>query len=139
MRSELWPEDGAETHAREIDELFAQGIGRPYVALLAFDVTAGDASSPSPVGFAELSVRPVVDGCTGDRVGYLEGWYVAANRRRAGVGRALLAAGEAWAREHGCREMGSDVDLGNLVSDDAHRACGFEEVARVTLYRKTID
>jgi aminoglycoside 6'-N-acetyltransferase I len=46
----------------------------------------------APLGFAELSIRNVVDGCSTDRVAYLEGWYVVPTTRRQGIGRALVQA-----------------------------------------------
>ena len=44
------------------------------------------------VGFAEVSVRPYAEGCRGERVAYLEGWFVAEGARGHGVGRALVEA-----------------------------------------------
>ena len=47
------------------------------------------------VGFAEVAVRSRVDGASSDEVGYLEAWFVEADWRGKGVGRALVAAAEA--------------------------------------------
>ncbi|NUQ20530.1 MAG: GNAT family N-acetyltransferase, partial [Gemmatimonadaceae bacterium] len=49
-------------------------------------------------GFVEVGARPYADGCATSPVGYIEAWYVDADVRRRGVGRALLAAAEGWAR-----------------------------------------
>jgi aminoglycoside 6'-N-acetyltransferase I len=92
---------------------------------------------PALIGFAEVSRRAYAEGCETSPVGFLEGWYVLAERRGAGVGRALLAAGEMWARELGCREFASDAVVNNAVSAAAHRALGFEEVV-VRCFRKSL-
>jgi len=58
--------------------------------------------------------------------------------RRCGVGRALVAAAEAWARSQGCTEMASDAQLDNRVSLEAHEALGFEVVDRCVHFRKRL-
>jgi aminoglycoside 6'-N-acetyltransferase I len=71
-------------------------------------------------------------------VGYIEAWYVDPDARRIGLGRALLAAAEAWARERGYQEMASDALLDNDVSHAAHRRLGYQEVDRVVQFRKNL-
>jgi aminoglycoside 6'-N-acetyltransferase I len=61
---------------------------------------------------------------------------VDADVRRSGVGRALVAAVEDWARGRGFTELGSDALIDNTVSHHAHRALGFEERERVIYFRK---
>jgi aminoglycoside 6'-N-acetyltransferase I len=90
----------------------------------------------SQAGFVEAGSRPYADGCETSPVGYVEARYVDPDVRRTGLGRALLAAAEAWARERGYREMASDAQLDNAVSHAAHRRAGYEEVDRVVQYRK---
>jgi aminoglycoside 6'-N-acetyltransferase I len=58
--------------------------------------------------------------------------------RRQGVGRALLAAAEAWARAMGHSEIGSDALLDNVVSHRAHVASGYAEVVRLVVFRKAL-
>ena len=89
-------------------------------------------------GFAEIGTRPYADGCDTSPVAYLEAWYVEPAARRAGVGAALVQAGERWARDRGHRELASDALLDNAVSHAAHRALGFEEVERSVKYRKAL-
>ena len=98
------------------------------------------------VGFIELAIRGYAEGCETDRVGYVEGWYVDPAWRRRGVGRALMAAGEAWAQACGCREFASDTTLGYPggyaggypPGYQAHIALGFTEVQRIVCYRKVL-
>ncbi|PYO48007.1 MAG: AAC(6')-I family aminoglycoside N-acetyltransferase, partial [Gemmatimonadetes bacterium] len=91
-----------------------------------------------PLGFAELSIRNYAEECVTDRVGYLEGWYVAPEARRRGIGRALVAAAEEWARQSGCIEFGSDALIDNQVSAAAHRALGFVETVQIRCFRKDL-
>ena len=89
-------------------------------------------------GFVEVSIRPWAIGCEPRPVGYIEGWYVDEDVRRRGVGRALVEAAEAWARSKGCRQMASDAELWNDVSHQAHGALGYEETARLVLFKKDL-
>jgi aminoglycoside 6'-N-acetyltransferase I len=82
--------------------------------------------------------RAYADGCTTSPVGYIEAWYVDADVRREGWGRALLREAELWAVAQGFTEMASDALLDNAVSQRAHERCGYEEVERVVLYRKAL-
>lgn len=132
MRGALWPEQQSDWHALEIDGFFAGQLRMPLEVLLAID------GSGTPVGFAELSIRPYAEGCSTDRVAYLEGWYVVPECRGQGVGAALVAAAERWARGQGCVELGSDTEIGNTVSAAAHRALGFEETVRIRCFRKAL-
>ncbi len=130
MRCALWPGDEPE-HRAGIDRFFAGDRREPAEVLLAWQ-------GETAIGFAELSIRNVVDGCETGRVGYLEGWYVLPEARRRGVGRALIAAAQDWARGQGCSEFGSDAAIDNEVSLAAHRALGFEETSRAVMFRKII-
>ena len=132
MRRALWPEDGPGTHADEIDRYLARALHNPLEVLIAFD------ERQRAVGFAELSIRDYAEDCVTDRVAYLEGWYVVPESRRQGVGRALVAAAEDWARAQGCSEFASDALLDNQTSAEAHRALGFEETVRIRCFRKTL-
>lgn len=54
------------------------------------------------------------------------GIYVAANARGVGVGTALIAASEAWAREHGVARIHLEVFATNPRAKALYAACGFE-------------
>ena len=129
MRLALWPDaDPGELRA----EALAWDAGNG-VALIAVD-DGGQA-----IGMAEASLRhDYVNGTDGSPVGFLEAWYVDASHRGCGVGRALIAAVEAWTRQQGCTELASDALLDNTASHAAHAACGFEETERVVYFRKVL-
>ncbi len=90
------------------------------------------------IGFAETSLRKYADGCDTSPVGYLEGWYVAPEHRRTGIGSALVRAAETWARAQGCHEMASDTWLENETSIRAHLHLGYEEAERLVHFTKKI-
>ena len=116
MRSRLWPDCGAEDNACEY-EAFAAGRGALRIVFLAF---VGEQAA----GFAEISERSVVDGCSGPAA-YLEGWYVEPRFRGQGVGGALVAAAADWARAQGYQYFGSDAELHNEAGQRAHEARSF--------------
>jgi aminoglycoside 6'-N-acetyltransferase I len=89
-------------------------------------------------GFISVSLRPWAQGCDSEPVPFVEGWYVAADLRRTGVGRALVEAVERWCRDHGYDELGSDAELHNDVSLRAHEALGFERTVRLQYFRKRL-
>lgn len=132
LRHALWPDGSEAEHAAEIREFFA-GTSREPAAVLVAEHAAGNV-----VGLAELSIRPCAEGCHTTQVAYLEGWYVAPNVRRLGVGRALVAAAEQWARAQGCTEFASDTQPDNDTSTAAHLALGFTDVGQVRCFRKAL-
>ena len=95
-------------------------------------------SGSRAVGFAELNIRPYAEGCDTDRVAYLEGWFVAADMRRNGVGTAIIRAAEEWGRAQGCTEFASDALVDNIVSAKAHLAAGFREVEVTRCFAKRL-
>jgi aminoglycoside 6'-N-acetyltransferase I len=90
------------------------------------------------VGFLEASIRPFVEDCHTDHVGYLEGWFVEREFRRYGIGRDLVRGAERWARKKGCTEMASDAEVGNDLSLQAHLKLGYEETSRLVHLRKDL-
>ena len=132
LRHALWPDSTEGEHREEIDRFFAGRAREPKAVLVAEDA-AGQV-----IGVAELSIRPYAEGCHSDRVAYLEGWFVVPEASGRGVGRALIAAAEEWARSQGCGELASDAEAGNAVGAAAHRALGFTEVGLVRCFRKDL-
>lgn len=132
MRRLLWPDIAPAAEAADA----AAWLARPDATVI---VAARDADDGARLaGFVELAERPYADGCDTSPVAFLEGWYVDEDVRRTGVGAALVAAGQAWARERGHRELASDALVDNVVSHRAHAALGFEEVERAVRYRMTL-
>ena len=139
LRAELWPEGTVEEHLAELPAWAADEGTCSFVAEAGGHGAGGAAGEGGGVvGFLEGRLRSHADGCATTPVGYLEGWYVVPDRRRQGVGRALVAAFERWARDLGCRELASDTWPENAASIDAHRRLGFREVDRVVTFRKPL-
>ena len=137
LRLALWPDEGEEAHRSAVERFFAAPRTRDAMPEAVLIAVAPEAS-PAVIGFAEVSRRAYAEGCETSPVGFLEGWYVIPERRGQGVGRALLAAAEAWARTLGCREFASDAVADNAVGAAAHRALGFEEVVVLRCFRKSL-
>jgi aminoglycoside 6'-N-acetyltransferase I len=127
LRHALWPTENADALRAELAEMSASGLA----GFGAFD-------GQHLVGFAEFSERPWGDGCDTAPVAWLEGIYVLAEWRRRGIGRRLVAAGEAWARRRGLGELGSDAELDNLESRLSHALWGFGETEQVVRFRKVL-
>jgi aminoglycoside 6'-N-acetyltransferase I len=129
MRVALWPESASDPpeYLRDYAE------ARNDHAVLVAERAGGGLC-----GFVELSLHEYAGGCDTSPVGYLEGWWVDADVRRAGVGRALVAAAEEWARAHGCVEMASDTEVENVDSQRAHAALGYRETERLVMFARRI-
>ncbi len=129
MRMALWPAHTVDEMRAEMAELRADESSPVFVAERV-DGTLG--------GFVEAGLRKYADGCDTSPVGYIEGWYVDADLRGQGIGRALVRAAEQWALERGCLEMGSDTWIDNEVSYRAHLAIGYEEAERLIHFKKRL-
>ena len=129
MRSAL--HGASDDHEREARD-FIEGRFPPYGV---FVVPRADAGL---CGYVEVGERPYAEGCDSSPVAYLESWWVDEDMRGRGIGRALVAVAEAWARERGRTEIASDALLDNDVSHAAHQALGFEEVERIVCFRKAL-
>ena len=129
MRQALWSDCPEAQQLAEMDEILASSSEEVFFA---------ERAGGGLCGFVEAALRSRADGCETSPVGYIEGWYVDEDARRRGVGRALIDAAEAWARAQGCRQMASDAELWNEVSHHAHGALGYEECARLVLFKKDL-
>ena len=129
LRCELWPARPRADFLHEARVLATAEGHAGFVAILA---------GRGAVGICEVALREHAEGCTTNPVAFLEGWYVRADCRRLGMGRALLTAAITWARNRGCREFASDTALGDEPALLAHLALGFQEVARVVCLRLPI-
>lgn len=130
LRSLLWDETPEDDHQEEMMDIIEHSDTQ--------FVSVADLGNGHLAGFLEASIRPFVDDCSSENVGYLEGWYVEPAFRRRGIGRELVAAAEKWARVQGCSEMASDAELGNGVSVAAHGNLGYEETSRLVHFRKNL-
>jgi len=131
LRRLLWDENDNEDHRSEMLEIMHHPESQ-------FVVVADDGTGRL-IGFLEASIRPFVEDCETDHVGYLEGWFVEAEHRRKGIGRELVAAAEQWARQSGCTEMASDAEVGNECGIMSHTSLGYKETSRLVHLRKELN
>ena len=129
MSQALFPTSSDDDHTVDMKRF----LGRDDAAVFIAERPDG-----SVCGYVEAGTRSHADGCETSPVGYIEAWYVDADVRRHGYGRALLAAAEAWAVEQGYREMASDALIDNVTSHEAHKASGYIEGDRVVGFRKVL-
>lgn len=125
LREKLWPDS---TDA-DNDSWFARTDAATFLA---------ERPDGSLCGFVEVGSRPYAEGCESSPVGYIEGWWVDADVRKRGVGRALIEAAEGWARSQGYTELASDALIDNDISHSSHKALGFTEVERLVMFRKSL-
>ncbi len=130
LRTLLWDEASKEEHHAEMSDI----LQHPDSQL----ILVADDEDGKLVGFLEASIRPFVEDCHSENVGYLEGWYVESNYRRFGVGKLLVQNAESWAKSHGCEEMASDSEIGNDLSVAAHSKVGYTETSRLIHWRKEL-
>ena len=125
----LWPDHSME----EMEAELARIMAKPEAAFfLAFH-------QERAVGFAQCQLRhDYVEGTDSSPVGYLEGIFVAEDRRHQGIAKALLAACEGWAKDQGCAEFASDCELSNVDSLRFHLKVGFLEAGRVICFTKKL-
>jgi aminoglycoside 6'-N-acetyltransferase I len=125
----LFPDD-----AKDADRAIAAlTSGAQRAALLVAERPAGGL-----MGFLEVGTRWYAEGCDTSPVAYVEAWYVDQDVRRSGVGRALFAAAEQWARAEGLTEIASDALIENEISIAAHKALGYQEVERIVCFRRDL-
>mgnify|MGYP000623484300 CR=1 FL=1 len=131
LRRKLWHNCTAEQNEREIAAI--QANPNSYAVLVSPKADGG------LQGFLEISIRSQAEGCKSKQIGYIEGVYVIPTARQKGVAKALIAAAEDWARQQGCREMATDVEVENLLSQYVHKRLGFYEVERHIHFVKPIN
>ena len=131
LRKFLWDELTDAEHKAEMMDIYEHTDSQL--------VLVAETDNRRLVGFLEASIRPFVEDCETDNVGYLEGWFVEEGYRKKGVGGTLVQAAEDWAREKDCEEMASDAEVGNELSLTAHQKLGYEETSRLVHLRKILD
>lgn len=128
---DLWLPFARETAAMDdFDALAERGVRREvhsYVTeRFSNDDVATYVADDEPVGFVAVEKRsspPVF--ARGPR-GYVDGLYVAPERRRERIASHLLARAEAWARRRGCDHLSLDVHPENEVARSLYEDGGFE-------------
>ena len=91
------------------------------------------------VGFSIFSIRTdYVEGATSSPTGYLEGIFIEAEYRKMGIAKNFIQQGEAWCKEKGCTQLGSDTWLTATASRNFHKKLGFWEEDELVHFLKNI-
>ncbi len=91
------------------------------------------------LGFVNVSIRTdYVHGSTHSPVGYIEGIYIKPKLRHRGLAKKLVEHATLWFLANGCKEICSDAEIDNVVSQGWHEAMGFAQSKRLVHYIKRI-
>ena len=120
LRNNLWPYT-VHKHLCDLENYFS---GKDTDIVQAFLLTD---CSEELTGFIELNIRTEAPGSAGQRVPFIEGWYIEENIRRCGFGAMLVRQAESWAKSLRFGMLASDTDTCNNISISAHKALGFTE------------
>lgn len=130
LRKLLWDESSDDEHRTEMLDIYEHS--ETQLVLIA------ETDGGKFAGFLEASIRPFVEDCHTDHVGYLEGWFVEKDFRRHGIGKKLVRQAEQWAKSKGCVEMASDAEMGNNTSLQAHLKLGYDISSKLIHLRKDL-
>ena len=125
MRAALWPSEDAAILRDETAAMLARADAANFCAV---------SSEGRLIGFIEVGTRDIAESATTSPVGYIEGLWVEPGHRQRGAARTMVAAAVGWCRSRGYRELGSDVEIENAVSQAAHERLGFTETERLVTY-----
>lgn len=130
----LWPDEGRAAFAKKsVKALRLHVNGGPRGVLLAAVSDDGDV-----IGFVSAGVRKWSEAGGPSPIPHVEGWFVDEAWRRRGVGRALLAAVETWAKAKGFTHVSSDTWAHNQLSVDAHERSGYRVTERIVYFLKKL-
>ena len=121
---------GYDIEADQVARRFA-AVDRSATHALAVAEVAGDVA-----GFLHVFARPALEK---PLEAVVQAMAVDRSRRRRGIGRALLAFAEQWARDHGLRSVALASEVGR---DDAHTfytRLGYTPTATSQLFRKALN
>jgi ribosomal protein S18 acetylase RimI-like enzyme len=111
LAAQQWLTDSFATAARQ------DGTVQDGTVLVAVDKT----------GIAGVITISQLRHFTGETDGYIGELAVAAHAVRRGIGRALIAAAETWARDRGLRHLTLQTGSANIPARHFYAALGFHE------------
>ncbi len=126
FRSAIYPLLNSDFNAKEMDQIYHSHWWHCWFV---------EREDRERIGFVELSLRNIVDGCLSSPVPYLEGLYLTAPERGKGRGAEVIAMIKIWCQRHGFSELATDAELNNIRAQEFYEKLGFEPVDRVVEYR----
>ncbi len=91
--------------------------------------------SDTNIGFVELSLRNIVDGCLGSPVPYIEGIYLKPDYQGLGYGHKVIELLKKRSIERGYHELAADTELDNPNAQKFFTSMGFKETYRTIGFR----
>ena len=130
MSLKLWSDFGKS----ELEELLKRNSeSKKTKIMLAKNLSNKD------VGFSIFTIRTdYVEGAEKSPTGYLEGIFVEPESRKIGIAKKFIQLGEAWCKENGCTQLGSDTWLTDNESREFHKKVGFWEEEEIVHFLKNI-
>lgn len=129
LARKLWPNADLDQLRSEFEHLLASERDVVFLA----------EASGRPIGLIHVCLRvDYVEGSSSSPVGYVEGLYVEEAFRRRGTARALVEAGERWAKSRGAVQFASDTELDNTESQAVHQKLGFREAKKIVAFIKDL-
>ena len=123
LRYDLWGGDRYQLNS-EADSILNSETEACFLAKLG---------TGRPIGFLEISMRTT----RSHTYGYLEGWYVAPEYRRQGIGSSLVDQAENWLLHNSIEAIFSDTDQGSYSESlPAHAQSGYTPIRHFTLLKK---
>ncbi|MDJ0618822.1 MAG: GNAT family N-acetyltransferase [Calothrix sp. MO_192.B10] len=129
MRQTLYTGLESEFHEQEMQWIF-NSVDKACFILLS--------DSDKVMGFLEVSLRNLVDGCLGSPVGYIEGIYLQPQYRGLGYGWQIIDYAAEWFRTQGCQDMATDAELDNIDAQQFYQNIGFQETYRIVEFKKSL-
>ena len=130
MALALWPHHSRDELAKEFDRIMRAPQETGFICR----------KNGKAIGFITMSLRfGHVTGATSKPVGYVEGIYVKEDHRNFGVARKLYEVGEQWAKNNGCKQVGSDTWDWNDDSIAVHEKLGYKKVCMLVCFIKNLD
>ncbi len=130
MALALWPHHSRDELAKEFDRIMRAPQETGFICR----------ENGKAIGFITMSLRfGHVTGATSKPVGYVEGIYVKEDHRNFGVARKLYEVGEQWAKNNGCKQVGSDTWDWNDDSIAVHEKLGYKKVCMLVCFIKNLD
>lgn len=121
LATEIW-----HTNVSELVSRFQAGK-HPYEFLYYLDNEV--------IGFISLSIRQDdVEGASTSPVAYVEGIVIKAKYRQSGFAKELIEFALLWAKENQLKELVSNVEYDNQMSQLVHEKLGFREASRTVNY-----
>lgn len=91
--------------------------------------------SKDVIGFVELSLRNIVDGCLHSPVPYIEGIYLQPQYQTKGYGKDVMKLIKKWSKNLGFSELAADTELHNHRAQKFFSAMGFQETYRTVGFK----